>query len=101
MDNFPEYLNLKNSDNFKSINYRRICNQLRKEIHDLILKRHDENDYFDIDIFMLNYSCQNIIESIIHEICLELNELGWKTCLAFGETGLFIYSTEEKPQSCW
>ena len=31
----------------------------------------------------------------------ELVKLGWKCKTSFGGTGLFIYSTEEPPPSCW
>jgi len=31
----------------------------------------------------------------------ELEELGWKCKKSFGQTALFIYSTENPPPSCW
>ena len=34
-------------------------------------------------------------------IIKELEELGWKCKLSYGQTALFIYSTENPPPSCW
>jgi hypothetical protein len=34
-------------------------------------------------------------------ITAELKELGWTTYLGFGDTGLYVYSTTEKPDGVY
>jgi len=102
MNKFPEELNInKTKLDFFNLNYERLLCLLRQEIYDLIVGRKDENDYYDIDIFSSKYNCNHLKDKLISEIILELKDLGWKTQLSFGDTGLFIFSTEEKPSSCW
>ena len=102
MKKFPDTLNVKNKHNFISNNYDRIISIFRVEIHDHILDK-DENEYFDLDYFSKKYLDNNSkeMQKMASTIQKELQELGWKTNLSFGDTGLFIYSTEEKPSSCW
>jgi hypothetical protein len=103
MDSFPHYMNAKNIGSFTSINVARVTSIFRQEIYKTLLTRKDENVYIDLDIFRIKY-CNNktpIILEILEEITPELHELGWKTKLSFGDTGLFIYSTDEPPVSCW
>lgn len=89
--------------NFEEFNYERVIQLLRKEIYDHLISRKDENDYFDIEIFCKrnNYSDKENFSKILKTVLVEITELGWKTQLSFGDTGLFIYSTIEKPSSCW
>ena len=89
--------------NFEEFNYERVIQLLRKEIYDHLISRKDENDYFDIEIFCKrnNYSDKENFSKILKTLLVEITELGWKTQLSFGDTGLFIYSTIEKPSSCW
>lgn len=105
LKNFPLYLNIKdkviNQQYFKNINKDRLISILRNEINNLILGRKDENDCFDLDLFNKKYDCRDLYDEIVDIIIKDLHELGWKTQLSFGNTCLFIYSTEEKPSSCW
>lgn len=111
MNKFPEEIDIRNKiiieqpykKNFEDYNYNRTLNLLRKEIYDHIISRKDENDYFDIDIFFkkCNYYYKENFSRIIKTILDELTFIGWKTQLSFGDTAIFIYSTEEKPSSCW
>ena len=111
---FPEHIDIHNktlvSDdflyetNFSKYNYQRLEEIFRKDVYEMIISRKDENDYFDLDSFVRNYNCNSNdknIKLILSKIISELNRLGWKTALSFGDTGLFIYSTEKKPSSCW
>jgi hypothetical protein len=102
---FPLYLNIKDKaideNYFKNINKIRLLSLIRNEIHNLIVGRKDENDCFDLDFFNKKYDCRDLYYEIVDIIIKELNELGWKTQLSFGDTCLFIYSTEETPKSCW
>ena len=111
MKKFPDEIDIKNKHivmqpyktNFEEFNYLRVIHLLRKEIYDHLISRKDENDYFDIEIFCKrnNYSDKEKFSKILKTVLIEIIELGWKTQLSFGDTGLFIYSTEEKPSSCW
>jgi len=105
MIKFPETLNFKNKNNFSENNYKRLISIFRQEIHDHILDKvsKNENEYFDLDYFSKKYLDNNSkeMQKFVSIIMTELQELGWKTSLSFGDTGLFIYSSDEKPSSCW
>ena len=103
MKSFPEHVNVNNIHNFSKINYERILGIFRQEIYETLLTRKDENDYIDLDVFSRK-NCKNkscIINKVVDTVILELQELGWKTKLSFADTGLFIYSTDNPPTSCW
>lgn len=103
MNSFPDSINVKNKNLFKDINDERIISLFRKEIYETLISRKDENNYIDLDIFSKKY-CNNKIDSVkkfLDKIINELNNLGWKTKLSYGDTGLFIFSTEDPPSLCW
>lgn len=101
MKEFPNILNVKNKNSFPSIHFNRVLCYLRRNIYEHIIKE-DENNYFDLSLFFKQYGTnQNDSETMRDIIMKELSSLGWKTKLSFGDTGLFIYSTEEVPKSCW
>ena len=81
----------------------RILYIFRQQIYEHIINRKDENDYFAIDVFeskfLKNYP--DTIQQMTNTIIKELESMEWKCKLSFGDTGLFIYSTEKPPRSCW
>lgn len=96
--------NIDYKTNFETINYKRLISTFRNDIYNLIIGRKDENDYFDLQMFVEQNNCDinnNNIKKLFKTVILELNNLGWKTKLSFGNTGLFIYSTDILPSSCW
>ena len=103
MISFTDDIHVRNISNFQNLNIKRIESLLRQEIYDILLTRKDENVYVDLDIFLMKHcnkkSC--LLENIVKNIRDELKNLGWNTKLGFGDTGLFIYSTENPPTSCW
>ena len=103
MNCFPDDINVTNLSNFHTLNLNRIKSILRQEIYDLLLTRKDENVYVDLDIFLMKHCNRKacILENIVNIIRDELQNMGWNTKLGFGDTGLFIYSTETPPTSCW
>lgn len=103
METLPEILNVKNKDLFKSYNDNRIKKMINKEIFDLIVSRDTENEYYDLDNFSIRYLDRNIkkMREIMDSIIDELKTLGWTCKYSFNDTGLFIYSTENPPPSCW
>jgi len=103
METLPEILNVKNKVLFKSYNDIRIRGMINKEIFDLLVSRDSENDYYDLDNFSIRYLDRNIkkMHEIMDSIIDELKTLGWTCKYSFNDTGLFIYSTENPPPSCW
>ena len=99
---FPDEINVNNKSFFEVYNSNRILTLLRSNIYDMILSRDTENEYFDIDEFCFKTKYKQVdLLILLDKVIKELNEFGWKTQLSFGDTGLFIYSTENKPSSCW
>ena len=118
MNQFPETLQLNNKENFKNLNYDRVLSLLRENIYKHIINYEsikDENDYFDTDTFCKKHDVEKFaktyceqdgkkityISKMLKTIIDELKELDWKCKLSFNDTGLFIYSTENPPPSCW
>ena len=98
MNSFPSEINKDNKENFNNLYNNMVLSVIREDIYKLLISRKDENEYVDLDKYYSKYGKNtNIIDNII----VELNQLGWKTKLSFGDTGLFIYSTENPPTSCW
>ena len=93
---FPD-IHVSNKHLFKDFLYREHSNTLRIEIRRHILNG-NESDFYDLDAFNRKH-VKNMTQTheMVKEIREELHRLGWKTDLGFGDTGLYIYSTEEKP----
>jgi hypothetical protein len=103
MEKLPDTLNTNNKDNFKSIYREYILNLLRKDIFLLIVSRKSENEYFDLDKFAslhLDRKTESL-KTILDHLIPSLENLGWKCKYSFADTGLFIYSTDNPPPSCW
>jgi len=102
MNILPSYLHSNNIENFESHNYDRIISLLKKDIHDLLINRKDENEYFDLELFFKKHEYYDKKKSEKMVICIknDLNELGWNVKLSFADTGLFIYK-DKLPSSCW
>jgi hypothetical protein len=103
MNCFPNTIHSDNQSSFEEINYERVLSLFRQEVYELLLKRKDDNEYIDLDSFAARY-CNRKVKTVMKmtdQICSELKNLGWNTKLSFGDTGLFIYSTENPPISCW
>ena len=92
MDSFPKTFtpDYKKSEDLYELNLRK----LRKKIYKFILKGKEE-DFYDLCVFenkrVGNWSD---VTRMLITIRQELEELGWKTKLVFGETGLMVYSGE-------
>ena len=101
MKTFPSNLSPENKERFPQYNYERVKAYLRRDIYEHILS-HSENDYFELTAFS-NQRLKDIqlIKKMTRELIEELTKIGWSCKLSFGESGLFIYSTENPPPSCW
>jgi hypothetical protein len=101
MREFPPTLNAKNKKQFNELYYNRVLCYLRKKLYEHIIS-HDENNYFELDIFQNNYKISTEDLSKMTNIVIEeLENLGWKCKLSFGDSAIFIYSTDDPPKSCW
>ena len=103
MNEFPSNLNVEKKETFSDYNYERLLCLMRNEIYIHMLWR-NENDSFDFDrFFKVNFNGKSLdmLEKMKKTVMEELNNIGWKTELSFGATSLFIYSSENKPPSCW
>lgn len=100
MREFPSKLKPENKDSFKKVYYDRMKCYLRRDLYEHILS-HNENDYFSLDKFNERVDDLELVKKMISELVRELEDLGWKCKTSFGGTGLFIYSTENPPPSCW
>lgn len=103
MKKFPEKLNPKYKDTFPNFWKKRVKCYLRREIYEHILS-HTEDEYFSLDIFDKKInpkSDMKTVQTLAEELVQELKDLGWKCIFSYGNTGLFIYSTEKPPKTCW
>lgn len=91
------FLHVVNKDKFSDMLFNEHLNLLRKEVKMHMLQR-KENDFVDLDTFNRKY-VNDIAKThrMVATIREELTVLGWNTFLGFGDTGLYVYSTEEKP----
>lgn len=93
-------LSCDNKLNFLEMKLIDIHNEISNDICKFLIHRDLETEYIDLDKYYPKYGKVRV-NSIIENIIKELNDLGWKTKLSFGDTGLFIYSTEDPPSTCW
>lgn len=102
MNNIPNYMNVNNKHMFSQIHNEKMTSLFREHIVLHMLKG-EENDYFDTDKWCREYLDNNCeqMEIILEKIIDELTMLNWKCKLSFGGTGLFIYSSDTQPPSCF
>jgi hypothetical protein len=100
MRKFIGNLHVKNKEKFKDIYYNRMKSYLRRDIYEHVLS-HTENDYFSLDEFNKRINDLELVKKMSSELIPELERLGWKCKTSFGGTGLFIFSSDEPPSSCW
>lgn len=101
MNNFPNYLSPNQKSDFIFHLHSYYLQKLRENIY-LILLKGNENEFFDLDTFnRSNVNDMSLTKSLTDQIVIELESLGWKTKYSYGDTALFIYSTEEAPIGAW
>jgi hypothetical protein len=101
MKEFPDHLVPANKHKFPKYRYERNLAYLRKEITELVL-RCDENTYFALDVFArANSVKKDDMEKMTKVVMTELTGMGWNTKTSFAGTGLFVYSTDTPPPSCY
>jgi hypothetical protein len=102
MKTFPNTLTVNNKHSFNEMYNTRVVCYLRRDIYEHIINK-TENDYFDIERFMTDKRINDpkISSVMVETVMNELRMLGWNCMLAYGKSGLFIYSTKDPPPSCW
>lgn len=75
--------------------------KLRKHLMQWMMKG-NENDFFDLDEFNRMFVQDiTLTQQLVEHVTSELHSLGWKTFLGFGGTGLYVYSSEERPVNAY
>ena len=100
---FPSDICPENKDNFNQLYYIKVLKELRQTISHHVLRSLTYDEYFAIDVFFEKYQKYISPAQIVEMVKLlreELEALGWKTQLSFGDTGLFIF-IGDKPRGCW
>jgi hypothetical protein len=101
MNTFPEELNVVNKESFCDLLFKENLKIMRNELYNFIING-NEQDFYDLDTFNRKYIKNiNKTHEMVDILSNELKNLGWNTYLGFGGTGLYIYSTEEKPKNAW
>ena len=98
MNSFPSHLSDPNIFIQTLDDY--LLQKMRKKIY-LHILRNQQNDFFDMELFNRNYvKDMKKTEAFSETLIKELSELGWKTFIGYGGTGLFFYD-QELPTSAW
>ena len=102
--NFSKDISVNNKSQFKLLKKELCISKLYKDIEEhIIINEDDENNYFSIDTWARENNIKiNLVQDMLNEkIIPELQNNGWKCKKSFGDTALFIYSTEYPPPSCY
>ena len=101
--NLPDDLNMDNKLQFPLIFFNTKLSEFRKDIYNYMLSRDNENEYYDLDMWCRKNIKHNtdIMQDYVNIIKNELTNLGWNCKTSFGGTGLFVYSTDKPPSSCY
>lgn len=93
MKSFPDKLRPENRENFMTeYRFNRDLSKLRQRIVDYMYS--GDNKGFDLKSSTDSngqYEYSTINNDLINAVCKELQNLGWNTYLAYGETTLFIF----------
>jgi hypothetical protein len=95
-ETFLECIKPKNLKDRETLYEKVVLDEIRWDLYLFLLSRDSEEDYFDLSKYIEKVGDVEILQSVINN----LESVGWKTSLSFGDTGLFIY-TSEKPKNCW
>lgn len=88
------------SDEFSALLETHYTSLFREVVYIHVLKR-VETDFIDLTKFCVRHDLKmDQVTRICSVVVSELQALGWKTRLSYGDTGLFIFK-DEVPNNCW
>lgn len=94
-------LHVSRKSEFSHIHRAYYLKKLRNQVMRWMLVG-NENDFFDLDQFNRSYlNNRDLMNELVGDVTVELHGLGWKTFLGFGGTGLYVYSSEERPVNAY
>lgn len=86
---------------YKDMLFNHFFSLLGDEVAVHILKN-KEDDFYDLDKFKRAYKISQVDLDVMTNLLEKmLKQNGFNTFLGFGGTGLFIYTTPEKPQGAF
>ncbi len=100
MKNFPSRLTPNNIPSFESYYDKRLLCYLRRKIYEWMISPdfyENNNRCFSLQDLDSPIPISSDSKDDIDVIIKELNSLGWKTRLAYGNSALFIYKEDENP----
>lgn len=100
MDSFPDNIHVDNKDCFDDYRFEHHLSELRKVVYDYILARNEE-EYVDLNKFSKNVSGNCDTKNLASCVIEELQDLGWNCKLDFGDTVLYVYSTDKHPSDMY
>lgn len=102
MKDFPVLFRPADKEYFSERRRGRIACYLRRTIYENVIQG-DETDYIDLDAFAKLYAKGDLrlVQGLISQITTELKDRGWKCATSYGQTALFIYSSESPPINCY
>ena len=76
-----------------------IYDTLKRKVHNFLMIRPNENDYFDIGEFFRKYNIrkQSDIDKYITRIVNDIRSSGWNCGTSFYKTGLFVFGDTRPP----
>lgn len=99
MEHLPKSLHVSLRKEFPKLNKKRVKSMLIDDLTLFLINRKNENEYFNLDKYIeCNYP---FMSEILDEIKADLDDLCWNYKMSFGDTALFIYTTDNPPPSCW
>ena len=104
MESFPTKLRPDDKNILDQLCVEMVVKALRDKLYKRIVKNNEE-DFFDLSLFIRAFAFQKekrekILGIVTPIVMSELQDLGWKCQLAYGDTGLFIYSGQ-LPKNCY
>ena len=88
-----EFKLLLTSTEISQLRERKVSNDLRLCIYNFLVMRASENEFFDLTTYAKE-------TRIVKEMIDDLESMGWKIKMSYGDTALFIFKGEV-PRACW
>ncbi len=97
MDRFPPDLTPSNRSGLLAMQYNHALALLRHDVFETVVSNNADNFY---DLSSFKYHTHVNFKAMVAQVRAELENLGWKTKLAYGETALFVFDGVP-PSNAW